>query len=124
VPRIDAARWLAWHDRFVEELTWRAGRQSWVDADGTTWTRSRPKWLTEKDARSFVLRASTLVAVERSGYTELRWLDVAVRRGYWADNVAGHYEDGAPPNADGLTYSATVWTDDTERRLILLSVSC
>ncbi|HET9140584.1 hypothetical protein [Actinophytocola sp.] len=112
----------------MEELTWRPGRQSWVDADGTTWTRCRPQWLAEKVARSFVLRASTVVAVERSGPSDLQWMDIAARRVYWADNVAGHFDDGStawvPANADGETYRAIMWTDDAKRRLVLLSASC
>lgn len=74
------------------------------------------------------MRNSTVVAVERGGDFELRWLDVAVRRAYWADHVAGHLDDGSggwvPANADGLTYRASMWTDDTARRLVLLSEEC
>lgn len=96
------------HDWFVAERMWRPSYQQWVDADGMTWTRHRPRWLGERAARTFVLRTSTVVAVERSGDFDLLWLDLAVRRGYWADHVAGHVDDGTgvwvPGNSEGLTY--------------------
>lgn len=111
----------------MNDRVWRPGRDSWVDAEGRSWKRQRPRRLEETDARRYVLRASALVAVEASATFELTWLDPADRKPYWTEHVAGHVEDdarSAEPNDDGLTYAATMWRDDAGRRLVLLSEQC
>ncbi|MFD1151434.1 hypothetical protein [Saccharothrix hoggarensis] len=105
----------------------RSSRQTWTDEDGVVWTRGRPRVLTERDARRLVLRASTLVVVERS-VDDLVVLDPAVRREFWASHVAGHVDERTgepvPPNHLGLTYAASPWTDGSGRRLVLLAEEC
>jgi hypothetical protein len=83
---------------------WRPEQASWVDADGRTWKRQRPRWLEERDARRYVLRKSALVAVEKSATFELEWLDHADRKRHWDEHVSGHVEGStrsAEPNDDG-----------------------
>jgi hypothetical protein len=108
---------------------WLPARQRWTDADGRQWTRRKPRWLTERAARRLLSRASTLVAVERaSGLAQVEWLDHAARRDYWDHHAAGHIDDGTGggvrPNAHGITYRVTTWSDPQGGRLILLSQMC
>lgn len=96
----------------MADRLWRPELDSWEDAEGRTWTRQRPRRLEEQDARRYVLRATALVAVERSATFELRWLEHADRKAYWNEHVAGHVEGSdrsAEPNADGLVYAASMW---------------
>jgi hypothetical protein len=110
-------------------LTWLPAREKWTDADGTEWTRHRPRWLTERAAKSLTSRTSIVVAVERAGApAEVARLDPAARKDYWDRNVGGHVDDGTggdvPPNGEGLTYRVTVWRDPRGRRLVLISEMC
>jgi hypothetical protein len=116
----------------VEEDVWRGGLARWTDAEGTVWTRRRPRLLRERDARRFVLRASTLVALEQKAVEsegfDLKWLEPATHGGYWQDHIAGHVDDGTgqhvPANNDGWTFRVSTWTNDAGQRLILLSEMC
>lgn len=108
---------------------WLPGSDQWVDDDGTTWTRRKPRWLDERRAKRFMLRSSTLVVTERTPGAGLLWLsDPEARRQFWADHVADHLDDATgtdvAPNTDGFTYRASMWMDDTDRRLLLLSAMC
>lgn len=111
----------------------------WSDADGTVWTRSSPRWMTESDAARLQLRSSTVVAVEGLGTGEpiadpvpgepdlpdLTWLSPDERKVFWRAKVAGHLDAAngvePKPNSDGVTFRASIWTDVRDRRLILIS---
>jgi hypothetical protein len=123
-----------WPRRLDEELgragawVWLPERHRWVDADGTEWTRSKPRWLTERAAKPLALRNSVVLGVEHvCGPVTVEQLDYAVRRNYWDRYVAGHIDDGAgcvDPNSDGLTYRVSTWSDPQGGRLVLLSEMC
>lgn len=124
-----------WPRRLDEELghgtarAWLPERPSWVDADGTEWTRRRPRWLTERAAKPLALRTSVVLAVEHSsGTMNVERLDHAVRKDFWHRHVAGHIDDGAGdrvvPNSAGLTYRVSTWSDPRGRRLVLVSEMC
>jgi hypothetical protein len=124
-----------WARRLDAELggaapqAWLPAREEWTDADGTEWTRHKPRWLTERAAKSLAARAAIVLAVERTGGpAEVERLDPADREDYWDRDVAGHVDDGTggdvPPNRDGLTYRISVWRDPRGRRLVLISEMC
>lgn len=114
-----------------------SSEEEWTDSDGTTWTRGTPRWLTESDAARLQLRESTLFAVERAAAPglepthldgdgpELTWMSLLDRKTFWKAKVAGHVDvaNGLEPpfNEDGITFRASVWTDERGRRLILIS---
>ncbi|MCK2238877.1 MULTISPECIES: hypothetical protein [unclassified Crossiella] len=101
---------------------WRSARESWIDHQGREWFRSKPRWLPERDARRFVLRGSTLVAVE-SADPELTWLDPAARPGFWAERVAGRV-DGEATVQHELSYGVSMWRSATGARLVLITEHC
>jgi hypothetical protein len=108
---------------------WLPAREEWTDTDGIEWTRHKPRWLTERAAKSLALRTSIVLAVERAGApAEVDRLDPAARKDYWDRNVAGHVDDGTggdvPPNGNGLSYRISVWRDPRGRRLVLISEMC
>ncbi|HZB34412.1 MAG TPA: hypothetical protein VE465_29885 [Streptosporangiaceae bacterium] len=124
-----------WPRRLDAELgggaprAWLPAGEEWTDATGTRWTRHRPRWLTERAAKSPALRTSVVLAVERAGAPgQVDLLGPAAREDYWDRHVAGHVDDGSggdvPPNGDGLTYRISVWRDPRGRRLVLLSEMC
>lgn len=70
-----------------------------------------------------------LLAVEHvSGPVKVERLDHAARKDYWDHHVAEHIDDGAggyvDPNANGLTYRVSTWSDRQGRRMVLLSGMC
>ncbi|GAA2780008.1 hypothetical protein [Crossiella cryophila] len=101
---------------------WRSSREHWTDHQGRVWIRSQPRWLVEKDARRFVLRGSTLVAVE-TAEPELTWLDPAARPGFWAERVAGRLDCEQTAHLDP-TYRVSMWRSATGARLVLITESC
>jgi hypothetical protein len=124
-----------WPQRLDDELgradvrAWLPAHHSWTDADGSKWTRRKPRWLTERAAKPLALRTSVLLAVEHvSGPVKVERLDHAARKDYWDHHVAGHIDDGAggyvDPNANGLTYRVSTWINPQGRCLVLLSEMC
>jgi len=88
-----------------------------------------PKRLTEADARRFVRRASTRVAIERTppGVGGVDWLDPASQKEYWDRHIVGHVEDGTGRwtcDETGITYHVSMWRDPGGRRMVLLSEMC
>ena len=114
------------HYQFMEDTAWLPSLDEWTAHDGTVWTRGTPRWLGESDAARLQLRDSTLVAHDLQAVADnLVWLSPSDRRVFWKDKVAGHLDvaNGAEvaPNADGVVFRASVWTDVNGRRLILFS---
>jgi hypothetical protein len=111
-----------------EVTSWLPARPIFTDATGTAWTGVKPQRLTEQDARRFVWRSSTRVAVEHSpGSPDVEWLDPAAQKD-WNRHIAGHVEDGTgrsvEPNDDGMTYYASIWRSLQVGRMILISENC
>jgi len=114
------------HNLLVDVSTWRPSRAQWATPDGTVWKRQE-RWLNERDARRFVMRAATTVVVERSSTHELTWLEPDEKASYWESHVAGHVDGRAnpvPANQDGFTYHVSTWKSVTGQRLVLLSEMC
>jgi hypothetical protein len=114
------------HNLPMEESAWRPSRAQWTAPNGAVWQRQE-RWLNERDARRFVRRAATAVAVEHSGTHGLTWLAPEERATYWEAHAAGHVDDRerpVPANEDGITYHVSTWKSATGQRLVLLSEMC
>lgn len=110
----------------MDDKVWRPSRPHWTDSDGVIWKRQR-RWLSERDARRLVMRATAAVAVERAAAHELSWVPLEERAAYWEIRVAGHVVgrgQSVPANQDGVTYHVSTWKTDAGDGLVLLSEMC
>ena len=112
-----------------EAIPWLPALSAWTDADGVVWTLATPKRLTEAEAKRFVWRSSTRVAIERTppGSREIESLDPATQKDYWDRHIGGHVDDGTTrcaPDQRGFTYHVSSWRDQHDHRMILISEVC
>jgi hypothetical protein len=82
-----------------EDIPWLPDQLALTDASGTAWSRATPKRLTEQDARRFIRRSSTRVAIER---TPPGIEDVAWSRPVWLLAISSLFSDTIRMDDRGL----------------------
>lgn len=110
----------------MHNAVWRPSRPHWTASDGVVWKR-QSRWLTEREAKRFVMRATGAVAIEHSGTHELTWVVPGERAAFWDAHAAGHVDGRDQPvavNSQGVTFHVSVWKSATGERLVLFSEMC